>query len=113
MIKFEETKILINMASRLEMFMREFVELASEMKKLIDHYELEDEVAMVAGVSHLTEDEDDRYDIAFAMSSPCYEDVEQLVTFLLDAAEMEEEHREPPEGTIEWWEKKFGNGSIN
>lgn len=101
------------MASRLEMFMREFVELAGEMKKLVEHYELQDEVAMVAGVSHINEDDEERYDIAFAMSSPSYDEVEQLMSFLLDAAEIEEEEREPPKGTIEWWEKNFGNGSIN
>lgn len=101
------------MATKIEMFMREFVELASEMKQLIEHYELEDEVAMVIGASHLSDNDEGRYEIAFAMSSPCFEDVEELVSFLLDAAEIEEEDREPPQGTVEWWEKHFGNGSIN
>lgn len=112
MLKFEEANLTIIMTN-LEAFMREFVALASEMKQLVDKYELQDDVAMVAGVAHVSEDDEERYDIAFAMSSPCYEDVEQLCSFLLEAAELEEEDRDPPQGTIEWWQKHYGNGSIN
>lgn len=100
----------------------EIQDLIIAINEVVKKHELTNEFLACIAVGFLDmesqytdEDGDERADMSLlsSFSVSDEDELDDLLSYCLEAYRMDVEEDKPKEGTIDWWLKHFGNGNVN
>lgn len=100
----------------------EIQDLIIAINEVVKKHELTDEFLACIAVGFLDmesqytdEDGDERADMSLlsSFSVSDEDELDDLLSYCVEAYRMDVEEDKPKEGTIDWWLKHFGNGNVN
>lgn len=100
----------------------EIQDLIIAINEVVKKHELTNEFLACIAVGFLDiesqytdEDGDERADMSLlsSFSVSDEDELDDLLSYCVEAYRMDVEEDKPKEGTIDWWLKHFGNGNVN
>ena len=100
----------------------EIQELIVSINEVVKKHDLSDEFLSCIAIGfldmdtkHMDEEGNERADMSLLSSfSVADEDeLDDLLSYCVEAYRMDVKDDQPKEGTIDWWLKNFGNGNVN
>mgnify|MGYP005989345613 CR=1 FL=1 len=100
----------------------EIQELVVAINEVVKKHDLSDEFLSCIAIGfldmdtkHMDEEGNERADMSLLSSfSVADEDeLDDLLSYCVEAYRMDVKDDQPKEGTIDWWLKNFGNGNVN
>ena len=100
----------------------EIQELIVAINEVVKKHDLSDEFLSCIAIGfldmdtkHMDEEGNERADMSLLSSfSVADEDeLDDLLSYCVEAYRMDVKDDQPKEGTIDWWLKNFGNGNVN